>query len=289
MPPTAEENAAAAKSARRMDWSAREKPSRFFPVQVQNYTLPLGFCDWWNTRSPLFCCCFPCMRCLSGRGNPFAVSVVDILDDSIWAAELAKPVDSAPESLRGVWFLSDNVAHENLVLFNDAVVEGEFDASGATGFGAWKHSMRTTWTRDATCFGWILLTAASVRPNQDVVAAFNFGAGKLKLNDREWVFRHTEDEWWKTHFEPGTSRITYMYRWLRVLRPDGTKTAHWADLERRATAKLPNSNCGTSWFPCWPCFLSDRQRMDDMVFINRYNSVVLPSGLPKAPVAQQMR
>jgi len=283
--PTEEENRGAARWARSFNWDERERPAVYDPVQLRTYNLPVGFVDWWSTRSQLFCCCFPLARCVAGRGNPFAVTVTDITDDSIWGPALARPILTAPESLRGVWYLADNIAHENLVLMNDAVVEGDFDAQGTSGFGAWKHSLRSTWSRDTTCFGWILLVSASVRDNQEVAAAFNLEAGKLRFNEREWVFRVDDDMWWKTHFEPSTGEVVYMYRWLRVIRPDGSKTQHWDELVRRATAPLPHRNCFEPWLPCWSCCISNEQRVRNMIYINKHNSVVIP----KAPAAMSMR
>lgn len=51
--------------------------------------------------------------------------LIDITDETVWAEHLATAEDdSVPESLRGIWFLKDNIAHENLVSFSDFTFVG---------------------------------------------------------------------------------------------------------------------------------------------------------------------
>jgi hypothetical protein len=117
---------------------------------------------------------------------------------------------------------ADNVAHENLVLFNDALWSGDFNGKGTAGYGQFAHTLFFSWSRDVTCFGYALQLNSALDEGQAVRATVNLYEGKMRVNEREWVFRVDENQWWKTHFRrkrdgtPAADEVVYMYRWLKV-------------------------------------------------------------------------
>jgi hypothetical protein len=65
--------------------------------------------------------------------------------------------------------------------------------------------------------------------------------------------------------EEGEQSVNFMYQWLKVIDKDGEPTEHWSEYIRWSKDKLPHSNCGTSWFPCWGCCLSNKEKYDNMI------------------------
>jgi hypothetical protein len=114
-------------------WDAREAPPKFDPVQLDIAQTPLKCLDWWNTRSQLFCCLFPCAGpCFSGH------ETIDGTNPEAWKKQLENPNPDAPASMQGLWWLKYNIAHEQLVtIFGDAEYVGTFNEDGTDGHGMW--------------------------------------------------------------------------------------------------------------------------------------------------------
>lgn len=258
-------------------WDARTIPPTFDPVQLDLNDVPAQFTDWWNTRSPLFCCLFPCGGCLSGHGT------IDSTNPDLWKAQLENPNPGIPESMQGLWWLKYNIAHEELVtIFGDAELTGTFNEEGTDGYGLWAREFRHNWSREKSCFGYVLGINAN-RGDKKVTGRMNLKEGILTVNTglgdgNQVIYKVNDNEWWKVHYagNPGEAleqEIIYMYKWLKVLDKDCNKTEHWDDYVQWSTAPLPHSNCGTSWFPCWPACLSKKKVLENMTYPNR-NQIV---------------
>lgn len=165
----------ASENAKAFPWNARTRPETFDPIQLRTFQPPAGrLLDWWNTRSNLFCCFFPIMRCI-GRE-----SLIKSADDSIdeWKHQLeATRYDKkCPDSMKGLWWLKYNHAHEELVtIFSDAEFIGTFNEEGTDGYGDWQRPTSTNWSRDYSCFGLILSLA-----NKNEDSAVN---GQMNMKD----------------------------------------------------------------------------------------------------------
>jgi hypothetical protein len=159
--------------AKNFPWHARTRPETFDPIQLRTFQPPLGkLFDWWNTRSNLFCCAFPIMRCIGGQ------TLVKADDMDHWKKQLvATRYDkNCPDSMKGLWWLKYNHAHEELVtIFSDAEFVGTFNEEGTDGYGDWKRPSRINWSRDDSCFGLILSVA-----NKKVDAEVN---GQMNMKD----------------------------------------------------------------------------------------------------------
>eukprot|EP00913_Durusdinium_trenchii_P022599 g21223.t1 len=97
----------------------------------------------------------------------------------------------------------------------------------------------------------------------------------------EWVFKINENEWQKPSFkakpgEPNANEITYMYRWRRVIGPDGNRTAAWDDMKTRIESPMPHQNCFTPWCPCWPLCISKKDRLLNMTYNSPTQVMILP-------------
>ncbi len=146
--------------AQSFQWDTRKVPEKYDPVQLKQSKVTFPFVDWWNTRSNLLCCCFPILGCISGS------TYVDAEDTAPWKEILKYSNPDTPESMRGLWWLQDNIAHENLVtIFNDCEFTGNFNEDGTNGYGIWELSLKDNWSRDRSAFGHILLAAAVVTSN----------------------------------------------------------------------------------------------------------------------------
>lgn len=251
------------KKAKEYPWDKRSIPAEFVTVQ-EDRKIPFSIVDWWNTRSPLFCCLFPFAKCYTGA------TTIDGSDPSVWKKHLDK-YKNGPESMRGVWWLQYNTAHENLVtIFNESDFVGELNEDGTEGYGRWTRSLRTNWTRENTCFGHILTMFARYKGDPLVGGYYNLNDGILTLDPgSQWIYRVNDNEWWKIHYvgnigEEGEQEVNYMYKWLKVIDKDGTPTEHWGEYVKWSKEKLPHSNCGTSWCTCWGCGLSNKQKFDIM-------------------------
>jgi hypothetical protein len=92
-----------------------------------------------------------------------------------------------------------NHAHEHLV---SAFTGAEW--IGGEEYGLWRKPLRNNWTRDNTCFGYILLMNGAKNGGK-VKASYNLKDGKLWIQDidkgDQLVYRMSEDEWWKIHYE----------------------------------------------------------------------------------------
>ncbi|CAE7228323.1 unnamed protein product [Symbiodinium microadriaticum] len=257
-----------------IDWDAKSYPGSYQPVQLDSskYTLPCSCIDWWSKRSCLCCACFPLAHCINGRCNPCLAQTVDALDPEIYKKTLQIKT-FCPEEMRGVWWLEDNLAHETLVIFNDAKWLQSEDNPAIWEFF---HDLPQTWFRDPTLFGYILGIAAAWKINDSkwteqwqsfVPIVFNFDKGKAYLKNFEWIFRINEDEWQKAAFKvlpdgTVTDEVGYMYRWRRVMRGDGSLTSAWADME--AMMKRPYRNFFDPWCPCWPLCIPVADRNIEM-------------------------
>ena len=62
-------------------------------------------------------------------------------------------------------------------------------------------------------------------------------------------------------------------RWLKVLDKDGNKTEFWDEYVAQSNGPLPHKNCGTSWLPCWPICLSQKQVNANMIVPNKQQIV----------------
>eukprot|EP00440_Ansanella_granifera_P018298 gb/GFBE01019870.1/.p1 GENE.gb/GFBE01019870.1/~~gb/GFBE01019870.1/.p1 ORF type:complete len:304 (+),score=61.53 gb/GFBE01019870.1/:1-912(+) len=278
-------------TSKELPWNAREKPATYNPVQTKpgenQFPMPYSFVDWWSPRSMLLCCCYPAFWCINGRGNPCAGgNSVDITDPSIWKEALAQPT-ACPDSMKGVWWLKDNLAHECLICLHDAEWSGDFNSAGTRGIARMRKRMDTLWSREQSAFGKVLQAAATLRSGEEawVGGLFNFDIGKGQQLDApvpEWGFKISEDEYWKAFYyanpgEPRGDDIYYMYKWIRVMRPDGSTTAAFEDFKSRCTMPDPNANCGTSWCSCWPAGLSMEQRLQSMnVLCSRQSMFMRP-------------
>lgn len=264
----------AEKIAKDFKWNARERPATYNPVQLSDTkSIPASCLDWWNTRSPLICCLFPCAGCLAGTSN------FDATDPSVWENQLKDTNPKVPESMRGVWWLKDNVAHENLVtIFSDATLVGTFNEEGTDGYGTWARSLKSNWSRDRTCFGYVLGISGNLG-GREVTGLMNLKDGMLTLNSglgpgAQIIYKINDNEWWKVHYlgnpgEEGDQEINYVYKWVKVLDKDCNKTEHWNDYEEYTNAPLPHTNCGTSWLPCWPICLPANKARTNMTYPNK--------------------
>ncbi len=185
------------REAREYTWDARSIPEEFSTPQDSTdwacYQCP--HIEWWNTRSPLFCCFFPCFNCYTGA------KVVDGTDHTVWKEQLEKN-QNGPESMRGVWWLKYNHAHEQLVMiFNETEFIGEINEDGTDGYGRWLRPLDTSWSRDNTCFGHILVTFAKANKAK-VGGMYNMKDGILTMDPPlQWIFRVNDNEWCKSSYE----------------------------------------------------------------------------------------
>lgn len=265
-------------AARAFPFDAREAPTTFEPVQLDLNKAPLKCLDWWNTRSNLFCCLNPFLRCFSGH------QVIDSTDPKVWEEQVANPSNKrCPDSMKGVWWLKYNTAAEKLVtVFGDANFSGTFNEEGTDGMGTWERPLKGNWSRDNAIFG-LALSVWGKRETSIAKGYMDLKRGICTVSGKrgegiQIVYRKSDDEWWKVHYaanpgEPGDQDIEYMYKWLKVIDKDGNTTKYWDEYVEWADAPLPHSNCGTSWWPFWGCCLSDRQVMDIMVMPNPKQAV----------------
>ncbi len=180
------------KKAKEYPWDARTIPSQFSTLQ-QHSQVRVPCCDWWNTRSPVFCCLFPCASCITGA------TTIDGTDPTVWKKHLEKH-QNGPESMRGVWWLKYNHAHEELVtIFNETDFIGEYNEEGTDGIGRWERHLGSNWSRDKSCFGYILLLFSTViQPDAKVGGLYNLKDGIITLDPgHQWVFRVNDNEWCK--------------------------------------------------------------------------------------------
>ena len=179
-------------TAREYPWDARSIPAEF-SIPQENSGIVCSQLEWWNTRSPLFCCLFPCFNCYTGA------KVVDGTDHTIWKEQLER-YQGGPESMRGVWWLQYNHAHEQLVtIFNETTFLGTVDDDGTDGYGRWERSLGTNWSRDNSCFGQILVLNSKATGAQ-VHGLYNLKEGILTLGGGgQWVYRVNDNEWCKFH------------------------------------------------------------------------------------------
>eukprot|EP00551_Chaetoceros_affinis_P018323 CAMPEP_0203742922 /NCGR_PEP_ID=MMETSP0092-20131115/59172_1 /ASSEMBLY_ACC=CAM_ASM_001090 /TAXON_ID=426623 /ORGANISM="Chaetoceros affinis, Strain CCMP159" /LENGTH=254 /DNA_ID=CAMNT_0050630195 /DNA_START=48 /DNA_END=810 /DNA_ORIENTATION=+ len=209
--------------AKEYPWHTRTIPPEFSTPQ-QNDPWGITKCpciEWWNTRSPLFCCLFPCSNCYTGA------KVVDGTDHTVWKEQLEK-FQNGPESMRGVWWLKYNHAHEELVtIFNDTTFLGETNDDGTDGYGRWERSLGTNWSRDNSCFGHILVLNAKAT-GAKVGGLYNLKDGILTLDPgMQWVFRVDDND--GVHYEgdigeEGEQKYNFIYQWLKVIDKDGEPT-----------------------------------------------------------------
>jgi len=268
-------------------WDARVVPSQFDAVQLDIAQTPLKCLDWWNTRSQMFCCLFPCAGpCFSGH------ETIDGTDPEVWKKQLENPNPDAPESMQGLWWLKYNIAHEQLVtIFGDADYVGTFNKEGTDGHGKWYRALETNWSREKSCFGYILGWNGK-RTQGRVSGRMNLKDGILTVHTgkgqgNQLIYKITDNEWWKVHYlanpgEPGDQDIDFMYKWLKVLDKDGNKTEFWDEYVEWSNKPLPHRNCGTSWLPCWPMCFSQRQVNENMIVPNKQQIVRFKSHDGKA-------
>lgn len=178
-------------------------------------------------------------------------------------------------------------------------------SQGTSGLGTFHRNLHYGWSRDHSCFGYILQANGAVDTGE-LFAEVNLDQGKMKINESEWLFRVTEDEWWKVNFKPDGILIDfdkdhdfyYSYRMLKggerhlvplvappspeylcptpfsVIDRYGNPTEHFKLLAEEATSPLPFENCGTSWCRCWGCFLTASQGYQNMAISNQYQTIV---------------
>ena len=225
-----------AKWAESFAWNARSVPSQYDPVQLKTRKtrISCSCIDWWNTRSNLFCCFFDCVSCYAGN------NVFDATDPEVWREQLQNSNPATPDSMKGLWWLKDNIAHEKLVtIFNDANFEGTFNEDGTDGYGSWNRPLQDNWSRDFSFFGHILAATAKSSGSKatgrmnfkDGICTTHTNGGRglqivyrwvtfsflhlmLTLNAlclifqiNHWILlihkydRINDDEWWKVHYD----------------------------------------------------------------------------------------
>lgn len=166
-----------------------------------------------------------------------------------------------------------NHAHEQLV---SAFTGAEW--IGGEEYGLWRKPLRNNWTRDNTCFGYILLMNGAKNGGK-VKASYNLKDGKLWIQDidkgDQLVYRMSEDEWWKIHYEGrimngdmNADQIIFQYKWLKVIDKDGIPTKHFDTYVNWSNSSLPHKNCGASWLPCWGCCISDVEAKENGLYPN---------------------
>lgn len=258
------------------------------------------------------CCFFPLQLC-AGQCKCCLVKTVDVTDPNVWKPALEKPSD-VPDALKGVWWLEDTIAGERLVCFNDAIWKwkdddpntkmGEWNKSLATNWtrdaGCFGHVL----TAYTGITGWCCLdgfNCSSICKDKGgccgntptkwnhIGIKFNFDSGKAYFNNNkssEWAFQVSEDRWEKVGYNEANATVApvppagtgskpaYYYRWTRVIRGDGSTTAHWDDFVK-ATKTYPHP-CFLE--PCclWPLCHTDTQRRQNMAMVNRYQLVIWP-------------
>lgn len=166
----------ASENAKSFPWNARTRPEAFDPIQLRTFQPPVGkVLDWWNTRSNLFCCFFPVVRCMFGGGE----SLIKSDDMEQWKRQLdATRYDKkCPDSMKGLWWLKYNHAHEELVtIFSDADFVGTFNEEGTDGYGNWQRVSGVNWSRDYSCFG-LILSVANKKEDASVNGYMNMKDG----------------------------------------------------------------------------------------------------------------
>jgi len=270
--------------AKAFNWNARTVPTEYDPVQLNDIQLDYSFIDWWNTRSPLFCCCFPLIGCLSSSKS------VDGTDPSVWTQVLENPNPKIPPSMQGVYWLKDNHAHEQLVsIFSHADLTGTFNVDGTDGYGEWSRSLEYNWSRDKTCFGYILAFVAK-RTENSVNGVMNLKDGILTVHsgrgrDTQIVYKINDDEWWKVHYlagigQEGDQEYDFMYKWLKVIDKDGKTTKHWDEYVEWSNKPTPHLKCCAPYLPCWPGLscISPQKIAEIMVLPNKKQIVRLKNG-----------
>jgi hypothetical protein len=283
------EQLSAEKQGKSYPWDSRQRPETYTPVQLQRD--PLGWkelpcIDWWSTRSKFLNCCFPFAYCCLGKGKKVFDSTNEI---EFWKEQLAnESSNKCPDSMKGVWWLKDNIAHEKLVtIFSDAEMVGTFNEDGTDGYGTWSRSMHYNWSRDRNCFGYILSLNGKITKS-NVNAVMNMKDGKMRVGGHgdQIVYRVSDDEWWKTHYaakpgEVGGDYITYMYKWLKVLDKDGNPTQYYEEYVKMSKQQLPNNTtcihcccCSYCWPMCGGC-VSGVQIKENMAYPNPTQIVML--------------
>lgn len=254
--------------AKSVPWDLRKIPEEFVTLQ-ENDKISGSCIDWWNTRSPLFCCLFPFFNCYTGA------KIINSTDASAWKEALENTVDAdCPESMKGVWWLRYNHAHEQLVpIFSGMEFIGDVSEDGRDGLGRWELPLRTNWSRDNTCFGHVLAIFATIK-DPTIGGFYNLKEGIFTLEGNQWIFRVDDNQWWKIHYaanigEEGATKDdlvkeNFMYQWLKVLDKDGNPTEHWGDYVKWTKDPLPHTNCCESWNPLWGCCLSTKQKYENM-------------------------
>lgn len=184
---------------RNYDWKSREIPSNYDPVQLDTFDPPARFIDWWNTRSTFLCCLFPCLSCISSH------KTFDGTDPTVWKKQLENPNKGVPESMQGLWWLKDNVAHEQLMtIFGDADFVGTYNEDGTDGYGMWYRPFRHNWARENSMFGHVLGVNGN-RGNIKVSGRMNLKDGILTVHTglgdgNQIVYKVNDEEWWKVHY-----------------------------------------------------------------------------------------
>lgn len=254
-------------------WELRTRPEVFDPIQLEG-NLPVSWIDWWSTRSNLCGCLFPLLRCIAGN------SLIDGDDISVWKEQLENTSNAkCPDSMKGVWWLQYNQAHENLVtIFSDAEFIGDYNEEQE-----WKRMGKANYSRDNSIFGYILAVAASIR-GTEIDGRMNLKDGVLTVrgkggNEKQVVYRVNDDEWWKIHYvgdigEEGEQDVEYMYKWLKVLDKDCKPTEHWETYKAWSNDPLPH---GGKQAPCTPfiCGLTNKEKQENMVRPNPKQIIML--------------
>jgi len=273
------EKAKVAEWAKDYKWNVRSIPKEFDPVQLKGRgSMPVGCIDWWNTRSNLGCCLFPCLRCITGSEK------IDSTDPTVWKKALENPLNpDCPDSMKGVWWLKYDHAPEELVtIFSDAQMIGTFNGDGTDGYGKWKRPLGYNWSRENSLLGYVFANVGK-DPSREVIGRLNLkdgiatchgGKGGSGDQGKQVIYRISDNEWWKVHYlgnpgEPGEQEIVFMYKWHKVLDKDGKPTKYWNDYVKWAESPLPHRNCGTSWFPCWSAFIDGEKRYQNMIRPNK--------------------
>lgn len=86
----------AAEKAKAFNWNARSKPETFDPVQLREGSIVAKFLDWWSTRSTMFCCLYPVLRCTGSQ------TLIEASELEKWREQLKDPLNkSCPKSMQG--------------------------------------------------------------------------------------------------------------------------------------------------------------------------------------------
>jgi len=269
-----------------IDWETWQRsarpPATYDPPQLRPGWL--GRCrnvsciNWYLRRSPFCaspvvpCCCAQCCYCCF---NPTR-DVVQISNPDEWFIKMLSTGTSpkCPPHLQGIWWMQDNIAHEELGTFHD----GEW-ATERLGL----KSLAFNWTRASTCFGAILHTFVAWNKNTirceispdgrwlnlagssgDPVWIYKIqpddrfalpGGGELKTGPGEMMRLSFKDQM------DTNSELTFQYRVRRVAYLDeaGSLVKTEAYDELAALVALPQRPQGCCCGYCL-CNLSEEQR-----------------------------